>query len=47
MDRKLDRHTYENDRTDRQIFGDRDYTFNQIGIYSDKNKIGVLIGKVI
>ena len=37
------RNTYEYYRKDRHIYGNRDHTPNWIGIYSDKNPIGVLM----
>ena len=43
----IHKQTDESDKTDRHNFGNRYHIFNWIGIYSDKNPIRVLTGKVI
>ena len=47
MVRLMYRQTEKPDRTDSHNFGNRDHTFNQIGIWSDKNPKRVLTGKSI
>ena len=42
-----DRYKYKHDSTDRQTYGNKDHTSIWIGTTSDKNPIGVHIGKVI
>ena len=47
MDIRNDRHTYGPNRKDSQTFGNTEHTYNNIGVQYDKNKIGILMGKVI